>query len=76
MPAAVVSNAEDQKALPTMPAVRGPTFSTHAPSALVVTPSTTAAQEKTGRSCVCVQSNGAAAITPVLSMHYRKYEVS
>lgn len=65
MPAAVVSNAEDQKALPTMPAVRGPTCSTHEPNADVVTPSTTAAQENTGRSSVCVQSNGAAVITPV-----------
>mmetsp|Transcript_301 Transcript_301/g.573 ORF Transcript_301/g.573 Transcript_301/m.573 type:complete len:97 (+) Transcript_301:1906-2196(+) len=47
-----------------MPAVRGPTLSTHSPRTDVVMPSTTAAAEKTGRSSVWVQSLGAAAMTP------------
>jgi len=48
-----------------MPAMRGPTFSTHAPKALVVMPRTMAEQENTGSSWGYVQSSGAAAMTPM-----------
>mmetsp|Transcript_23942 Transcript_23942/g.44020 ORF Transcript_23942/g.44020 Transcript_23942/m.44020 type:complete len:252 (+) Transcript_23942:1152-1907(+) len=68
-PSAVVRSAALQKALPTMPAVRGPTVSTHEPMAEVVIPRMMAAVEKMGRSWVWVQSLGAAAMTPnVLDM--------
>lgn len=66
----MVNNAADQKQLPTTPDIRGPTFSTHSPNALVVTPKTTAAQEKTGSNSECVQSHGAAATTPVMHEWY------
>jgi len=64
-PTAVVQRAAHQVAAPTVPALRGPTLSTHLPKKPVAIPRDPAARENTGIISETLKSEGAAVMTPI-----------